>query len=261
MDNQAEQTWDAGAYDQKHNFVWKYGAEVIELLSPRPGERILDLGCGTAHLTNALAKSGAWVVGLDRSPAMLAEARRGYPELRLVAAEALQFAFAEPFDAVFSNAVLHWILEADEVVDSIAAALKPGGRFVAEFGGRGNIEQIRRGLHAALDEIGRPEAKDWNPKYFPSDTEYAALLERHGFQVERCWLFERPTKLEEGERGLRGWYEMFEKVTLDQLSADERDRVLAAAERHQRPHLHRESPEAPHWIADYVRLRVVARRK
>lgn len=252
--NRAEQTWDAGTYDQRHNFVWRYGAELIELLQPRAGERILDLGCGTSHLTAQLAARGARVIGLDRSPTMLAEARHAYPHLPLVAADARRFAFAEPFDAVFSNAVLHWILEAERVGECLAAALKPGGRFVAEFGGQGNIKLIRAALHAALDEIGRPEGRQWNILYFPSESEYAALLERHGFVIQQARLFDRPTKLEEGERGMRGWLEMFERGTLDRLEASEREAVLASVEKQLRPHLHKDD----HWIADYVRLRVVA---
>jgi trans-aconitate methyltransferase len=259
--NRAEQSWDAGAYDNNCNFVWRYGAELIELLAPRPGERILDLGCGTGHLTSRMAGSGARVIGLDRSAAMLTEARRAYPHLPLLAADARRFAFAQPFDAVFSNAVLHWILEAESVVECVASALKPGGRFVAEFGGHGNIQAIRGALHTALEEIGRPEGRLWNILFFPTDSEYAALLERYGFAVESIRLFDRPTRLEEGERGMRGWLGMFERGTLERLSEPEREAALTSVERQLRPHLHREAAEGPYWIADYVRLRVVARRR
>jgi len=259
--NRAEQTWDAGTYDRRHNFVWRYGDELIELLQPCADEKILDLGCGTAHLTNKLADSGAQVIGMDRSPTMLAEARRAYPHLPLVAADARRFAFAEPFDAVFSNAVLHWILEAEQVIECIAETLKPGGRFVAEFGGEGNIQVIRGALHAALDDVGRPEAKGWNLLYFPNAAEYSALLEKYGFMVVEARLFDRPTRLEEGERGLEGWLEMFERGILDCLSARAREAVVAAVERKLLPQLHRDSAEGGYWIADYVRLRIVARKR
>src|SRR5262249_53568714 len=159
--------WDASLYDSKHSFVWKYGAELIELLAPQKGERILDLGSGTGHLTHRIADSGASVFGLDRSPTMLAEARKNYPELNLVAGDATRFAFARPFDAVFSNATLHWILDAESVVKCVAGCLRAGGRFVLELGGRGNIEQFRAAVHDALDQLGYPEGKGWNPKYFP----------------------------------------------------------------------------------------------
>jgi trans-aconitate methyltransferase len=222
---------------------------------------ILDLGCGTSHLTNKLAESGARVIGMDRSATMLAEARRAYPHVPLVAADARQFAFARPFDGVFSNAVLHWILEADRVIECIAAALKPGGRFVAELGGQGNIKLIRGALHNALDEIGAPEGRLWNILYFPSEREYSARLEKHGFEVVQALLFDRPTRLEGGEQGMREWLEMFERGTLNRLDPVVRETVIASVERQLRPQLHRESPDGAHWIADYVRLRVVARNR
>src|SRR5207302_10671977 len=106
---QPGQTWDAGLYDGRHAFVWKHGASLVGLLAPRPGERVLDLGCGTGHLTAALAAAGAGVVGLDRSEEMLAQARSAYPALEFVCGDARDFRFGEPFDAVFSNAALHWV--------------------------------------------------------------------------------------------------------------------------------------------------------
>src|SRR5206468_2153174 len=131
------------AYDDKHSFVWKYGKEVLDLLAPREGERILDVGCGTAHLTNQIASRGARVVGLDKSSAMIERARALYPELQLEVADATDFHFDEPFDAVFSNAAIHWMKDQDAVARAVFNALKPGGRFVAEFGGKGNIKKTR----------------------------------------------------------------------------------------------------------------------
>src|SRR5207237_8143924 len=120
--------WDAGLYDAKHAFVWKYGASLIELLAPKPGERILDLGCGTGHLTAQLAAAGADVLGIDNSPAMIEQARREYPKLRFGLADARDFHFVEPFDAVYSNAVLHWVQEPERVITCVRQGLKPGGR-------------------------------------------------------------------------------------------------------------------------------------
>src|SRR5262249_37129739 len=142
--------WDAALYDAKHAFVWKHGESLIELLAPRPGERVLDLGCGTGHLTARLAAAGAEGVGLDQSPAMTEQARRAYPQVPFVEADARDFDLKEPFDAVFSNATLHWVREPGRVVACVARALKPGGRFVAEFGGKGNVRALAAGLgHAA----------------------------------------------------------------------------------------------------------------
>ena len=121
--------WDPGLYDGKHAFVWQYGASLVELLQPQPGERVLDLGCGTGHLTARIAAAGAAVVGIDSDPAMIDQARRGYPDLHFEQQDARSFSFAEPFDAVFSNAVLHWIREPEAVIACVRRALKPGGRF------------------------------------------------------------------------------------------------------------------------------------
>src|SRR5690242_11899204 len=131
--------WDSALYDDRHSFVWKGGAELIDLLNPTSGQRILDLGCGTGHLTAQIAKRGARVTGLDSSPSMIAQARQNYPRLKFVLSDARSLEFREEFEAVFSNAVLHWILDAEAVVAGVARALTPGGRFVLEFGGKKNI--------------------------------------------------------------------------------------------------------------------------
>jgi trans-aconitate 2-methyltransferase len=198
--------WDAGLYDDKHAFVWKHGAALLEMLGPRAGERVLDLGCGTGHLTAQLAAAGAEMVGIDSSPEMVAQARQSYPDIRFEVADARNFAFAEPFDAVLSNAVLHWVREPEPVVACVAGALKPGGRFVAEFGGRGNVAALLAALAGAARQAGcRPFVSPW---YFPALGEYAALLERDGLEVRSAALFDRPTPLE-GEHGLRDWVRMF----------------------------------------------------
>lgn len=128
--------WDPALYDNKHGFVWKSGADLVARLSPQQGERIVDLGCGTGHLTAQMAASGAEVVGLDADPEMIAQARANYPDLRFEIADARDFHLPAPFDAVFSNAALHWVTEPERPIACIARALKPGGRFIAEFGER-----------------------------------------------------------------------------------------------------------------------------
>lgn len=253
----SEKRWDPALYDSKHSFVWKYGEELIELLAPRPGERILDLGCGTGHLTSQLALAGASVVGLDHSPAMIEQARRNYPDLQFVLGDAAHFGFAEPFDGVFSNAALHWVKRAEDVVVCVARALKPGGRFVAEFGGKGNIRSIHVSLLRALDELGLVNHSGWNPWYYPSIGEYASLLERSGLAVRQAVLFDRPTPLEEGERGLRLWLDMFAGDLLDTLPPEVREQAVRSVERQLRPSQFRDG----NWIADYARIRVLARRE
>lgn len=249
--------WDPALYDSKHSFVWKYGLELIELLAPQRGERILDLGCGTGHLTNQIAGAGARVTGLDISQAMIEQARRNYPDLEFVQADAADFRFAEPFDAVFSNAALHWIKPPEAVVECIARALQPGGRLVAEFGAKGNIAAIHAALRHALRALDLSQNEAWNPWYYPSVGEYATLLERHGLAVRYATLFDRPTPLEEGERGLRLWLEMFAGDLFDTLSPSRRDDVIRSVEEQLRPAQFREGT----WYADYARLRVLARRE
>src|ERR1051325_4868475 len=129
--------WDAARYDSAYSFVWERGADLLALLAPQPGERILDLGCGTGHLTAKIAESGAEVVGLDHSTAMIEQARQNHPGLRFEWADAAEFGVPEPFDAVFSNGVLHWVQRPADAAACVWRALKRGGRFVAEFGGKG----------------------------------------------------------------------------------------------------------------------------
>ncbi len=245
-------TWNAPLYNQKHSFVSEYGKSLIPLLEPQPGESILDIGCGTGHLTKAIAESGAHVVGIDSSSSMIETARTTYPDLEFLVADARNFSFPTPFDAIFSNAALHWIPEAEEVVRCIATALKPGGRFVAEFGGKGNIATIIATLQQSLREIAYMEADfGW---YYPSIGEYTSLLEQYGLAVQMALLFDRPTKLEDGEKGLRNWLLMFRGDMLQSMSDEMRSQVIERTEAKARDLLFKED----HWIADYRRLRVVA---
>jgi trans-aconitate 2-methyltransferase len=245
--------WDSGLYDEKHSFVWKLGAALVELLAPKPGERILDLGCGTGHLTAQIASTGASVLGIDSSPAMIEQARREYPHLLFEIADAREFNAAAPFDAVFSNAVLHWITEPKRVVSVVFQVLRPGGRFVAEFGGKGNVRTIAVALEeAAHSVLGVPVPNPW---YYPSIGEYADLLERSGLEVNYANLFDRPTPLE-GPEGMCHWVEMFGKSFLERIPPTGRREFLRRVEDLTRPTLYRDG----RWFADYRRLRVVARR-
>lgn len=245
--------WDAELYESKHGFVWEAGADLVSLLDPKVNEQILDLGCGTGQLTAKIAGSGAQVTGIDSSQPMVDQAKANYPSLRFLVVDALDMSFDEQFDAVFSNAVLHWIPEAHRVISRVWHVLKPSGRFVAELGGKGNVQNIVTAMHLALEQQGLNSAEELQPWYFPDAEEYRTLLEALGFDVQRVWLFPRPTPLL-GSDGLRAWLEMFGRPFLQNLPRPKREAVVRSVERSLRPRLYRED----HWIADYVRLRIFA---
>jgi trans-aconitate methyltransferase len=174
--------WDAKLYDEKHSFVWKMAAGLLELLEAKSGERILDIGCGTGHLTAQIAATGAQVTGIDRSPEMIQQARATNPSITFAVKDARELSFSEKFDAVFSNATLHWITEPERVVAAISAILRPGGRFVAEFGGKRNVEGVVSAFSRAWKNL-KLHADFPNPWYYPSVAEYSTLLERHSLEV------------------------------------------------------------------------------
>jgi trans-aconitate 2-methyltransferase len=249
----ASTKWDAGLYDSKHAFVWEKGRELIEWLSPREGERILDLGCGTGQLSSEIAAAGCSVVGVDLSAEMVREACRKFPDLRFEVCDARTLPFAQEFDAVFSNAALHWIPQAGEVVEGISRALKPGGRFVAEFGGKGNVQNVMAALEQGLTDLG-VSSDGSNPWYYPSIAEYSSRLETHRLEVRQAILFDRPTKLEDGELGLANWIEMFCQSYLRRVPEAQRPAYLRAVEAAARPNLWK----VDHWELDYRRLRLAA---
>jgi trans-aconitate methyltransferase len=241
--------WDSSLYDDRHSFVWKKAADLIDLLDPHSGERILDLGCGTGHLTAQIAERGAEVIGLDSSVSMIAQARQNHPKLTFVLGDARTFEPGSAFDAVFSNAALHWIKEPSPVAATVAHALKPGGRFVLEMGAKGNIASIVEALTTVLEA-------DRNPWYFPTAGEYASVLEQHGFEVQALWTIERWNKLEHPEKGLREWLEMFAGTWFEAIPPQQRESMIAKIESRLRPTLFRDNS----WWADYRRLRIVASR-
>lgn len=243
--------WDPTDYDRTARFVSDLGEPVLRLLGPKAGERILDLGCGDGPLTKRIAESGADVVGVDPSAEFVWAAKALGLDARVMAAEELNF--RAEFDAVFSNAALHWVRGQDEMLDGVHNALKPGGRFVAEFGGKGNVERVRAALVTALARRGI-DALPLDPWYFPANPEYRARLEWHGFRVADIRLIDRPTVL---PRSLGDWLGTFAQSFLAPLGEEERAEVKAEVERDLAPILRNKDGV---WSVDYVRLRFAATR-
>lgn len=246
--------WDAERYDEKHAFVYQKAKGLVDLLAPEEGERILDLGCGTGALTAEIAARGAEILGVDQSEEMIAQAKKKYPELRFVVSDARALEFEGEFDAVFSNAVLHWIPEADQVIAGVARALRRGGRFVAEFGGKGNIQRLVKGFHRAFTALGMRKPEGVAPWFYPSVAEYAVLLEKRGLELREASLYERPTVLEDGERGLENWIRVFRRGFLEKMGDEASARWIREVERQCRAQLFKNGS----WELDYRRLRIAS---
>ncbi|HZG85751.1 class I SAM-dependent methyltransferase [Paenibacillus sp.] len=249
--------WNASLYDRKLSFVSGYGAGLLELLRPRAGETILDVGCGTGDLAARIVEAGAKVVGIDASPAMIASAQAKYPGIDFRVARAEAFALERSVDAVFSNAALHWVLDARGAARCMFGATKPGGRLVAEFGGKGNVASVAEAIEAALAELAGIDGAARRPWYFPSVGEYAALLESEGWEVLFAELYDRPTPID-GPDGLSAWLAVFAEPYFAGLSAEAADHVRAAVVSRLMPRLY--DAAAVRWTVDYRRLIVAARK-
>jgi len=242
------QHWNPEQYAKHARFVSDLGMPVVELLSPQPGERILDLGCGDGALTIKLAELGCQLVGVDSSEKMVLATKALGLDAYTVNGHSLKF--TDEFDAVFSNAALHWMKKPKAVISGVWRALKPGGRFVAEFGGYGNVETIVNAIESAL--LTRRGTIVVGPWYFPQPQEYTALLEAKGFEVEKIELIPRPTPL---PGNISGWLETFAQSYTAALPVGERPRFIAEVVESLRPKL---CDTNGNWTADYVRLRFVA---
>jgi trans-aconitate methyltransferase len=246
--------WNADLYDSKIGFVSELGKGVVELLNPQNGEKILDLGCGTGDLTNEIAKSGANVEGFDFSELMIKKAREKYSHLRFSVENGETFRTTDKYDAIFSNAALHWMKQAPKVVESVGLALRMGGRFVAEFGGKGNVQTIVKGIEDVLSQEYGIDAAKRNPWYFPSIGEYSSLLEQNGFRVTFVHHFDRPTPLGDNENGLKNWLESFSDDFFQEFSQEERLELYRKIEERLKLDLYNDGT----WVADYKRIRIVA---
>jgi trans-aconitate methyltransferase len=240
--------WSAANYAANARFVADLGAPVLALLAPQPGERILDLGCGDGALTQKLAEAGAVVTGVDAAPDMIRAARARGLDAHVADGQAL--AFGPEFDAVFTNAALHWMPDGAAVIAGVFRALKPGGRFVGEFGGHGNVAAIVTALHAALTARGLDGAR--LRRWYPTASRYAAMLAAGGFHVRSAVLSPRPTPL---PTGIAGWLSTFADPFLADMPGLDRAGLMAEVASLLAPALQTDTGE---WVADYVRLRFEA---
>jgi trans-aconitate methyltransferase len=243
------QTWDPDRYSRNARFVSDLGAPVLELLAPKPGERILDLGCGDGVLTEEIAAKGCAVVGIDGSAAQVEAARQR--RLQVYVMDGQQLTFDQEFDAVFSNAALHWMKRPDDVIRGVWQALRPNGRFVAECGGYGCVATIVKALYAALKRSGI-DGDTVNPWYFPTVEDYAVRLTSQGFEIISIALFPRPTPL---PSDITGWLETFAESFISALPQPEQPAFIEEVREALRPAL---CDSEGKWTADYTRLRFMA---
>lgn len=243
------QTWNPERYSRNARFVADLGMPVVELLDPQPGERILDLGCGDGALTEKLVNLGCQVVGVDASPQQIEAARRRGLTAQVV--DGHQLTFKQEFDAVFSNAALHWMKRSQEVIAGVWQALKPGGRFVGEFGGQGNVKLMRQALYQALQQR-QIDPQPLDPWFFPSPEAYRQQLETQGFQVSFIQLIPRPTPI---PGDILAWLETFAESFIFALPPTDRPDFLTEVREAVQPDL---CDAQGNWMVDYVRLRFAA---
>lgn len=246
--------WQADLYDKKLDYVSELGKGTIEILSPKSGEKILDLGCGTGDLANEISKMGALVIGMDLSTQMIDSAKMKYPEINFFVGNAENFKLDEQMDAVFSNAALHWMINPERVIKCVWNALKKGGRFVAEFGGQGNVEIVIKATGKVLERDYEIDASKLNPWYFPSIAQYSTLLEQQGFQVKYAVHFDRPTKMKDGNNGLNLWLTGSVDDFFKGFSIQEKKNVINKIEAEARNELFKDGA----WYIDYKRIRIMA---
>ena len=243
--------WNADKYNKHANFVSNLASPVIDLLEPKKDEHILDLGCGDGTLAVEIEKFGANVVAVDLSESMVKRTKE--KGIKAFVMSATELTFKNDFDAVFSNAVLHWVKDANEAIKKISKSLKSNGRFIAEFGGYGNIKYLTEAMQEVFDNH-KEFGKFNNPWYFPKDTEYKQLLENNGFNVEYIELIPRPTKIDD----ISNWLDIFANGIVSHLTDEQQKQFKQEVRAILKPKIYSEEDG---WVADYVRLRLKATKR
>lgn len=247
-------TWDTELYNQGHSYVYNFGESLVKQLAPKKEESIVDLGSGTGELTYKIKKQGSHVIGLDSSKDMVAKAKAQFPDVEFRVDDAVSFTLGQPVDAIFSNAVLHWVTNQEAVAKNMFGNLKKGGRLVVEFGGKGNVQTITSGLRSVFLKHGLKDRAMVEPWYFPSVSQYTGLLEKTGFEVRYAALYDRPTKLSNGGLGMQNWLAMFCEPFFYGLLESTKTAILEEVQHNIGKKLFKNG----HWYADYRRIRIVA---
>lgn len=249
--------WDVNLYNEKHGFVHQYGTDLVHLLDPKAGEHILDLGCGSGQLTNEISSSKSNVIGIDSSQEMIKSSKNLFPEIEFHQMDAQSFEFDLSFDAIFSNAVLHWVENQQVAAKNMHRHLKDGGRLVVEFGGYENVATIIEALRASLSLYGFFNNAKLERWYFPKISTYTSMLEEIGFEVVYAQLYDRPTLLDSKDDGIKDWIEMFGSHFFEGIPDTDKTQILNEVQNKVRTSCFKEGK----WYADYRRIRVVAFKK
>lgn len=249
--------WNPDLYNDKHAFVYNYGEALVTLLNPSNEERILDLGCGSGQLTAAIAKQAKEVVGIDNSPEMIADAQQKFPDIEFQVANAAAFSFNKPFDSIFSNATLHWVLEYKKAIACMYNNLKPNGKLVLEFGGKGNVQTIVKQLRISLAKRNYMEQSALKMWFFPTIGEYTSALEEVGFRVLMAQHFDRPTLLADEHTGIIDWITMFGSRFFEGVSTEDENSI-----KHEVQNAIKDKCLINgKWYADYKRIRIIAKKE
>jgi len=249
-------SWNAKLYDNKHSFVSKYGNSLVELLAPKQGEKVLDLGCGTGDLANTFYEYGVEIIGVDKSENMVEQAIRKYPHIKFLVQDATELDYHDEFDAFFSNATLHWVQPPIQALHGIYQSLKKSGRFVADFGGKGNVQTITDEIVHQIKEAGFDFKKEQFPWFYPSIAEYSTLMEEVGFRVTFAQHYDRPTQLD-GNNGLKNWITMFGNHLFNGIPEKAKNEIVIKVESNLKETLSKDG----NWIADYKRIRVIGEKE
>ncbi|BDD06981.1 class I SAM-dependent methyltransferase [Aureibacter tunicatorum] len=246
--------WYAKEYQEKHKYIYQNGKELIKLLNPQKGEKILDLGCGTGELTYEIQQLGAETIGIDLSPEMITRAKHKFPEMNFRQVPAEKMSYHHSFDAVFSNETIHWVTNQIQLTSKIYNALKQNGRFIAEFGSRGNCRKTIQAIKKMLVKLNKPERIELIQWYFPSISSYTDLLEAYGLEVRYAEIFDHPTVMEDPDRGVIEWLHSFADYLFGGYSYDEKEVIFAEIQESLKNSNFREGK----WYLDYKRMRVSA---